>query len=394
MNQLRVQATPSLERRFSADVIANVREIFADEWEVVLEDLTKPVRTYCVRCNTHKIKPAYLRNRLQRKYPRISMCSEVPEALAIPIDGPFHIPVSDRLIVVDKHTAESVLEGAHVYGPGILRCDTVRPGDLVTVISEFGEALASGKALMTTNEILTFRKGLAIQVTHHRFHGPQIRELPEFSDGLLYPQSLCAMITSRVLEPQSGEIIVDMNCAPGGKLCHLSQLMNDNGIVLGFDRNAEKIAQSRETVANLGCRNVVLSVHDSRYLDTDFPDLKVDRVLIDPPCSALGLRPKVYDFTTQERIEHLAAYQKQFIKCASKLVKPGGIIVYSVCTFTSGECEKVVEYAEKECNLRIVEQRPFLGSKGLSTLANSASHCQRFHPHLHNAGYFIAKFER
>jgi 16S rRNA (cytosine967-C5)-methyltransferase len=170
--------------------------------------------------------------------------------------------------------------------------------------------------------------------------------------------------------------------------------MNDNGIVLGFDRNAEKIAQSRETVANLGCRNVVLSVHDSRYLDTDFPDLKVDRVLIDPPCSALGLRPKVYDFTTQERIEHLAAYQKQFIKCASKLVKPGGIIVYSVCTFTSGECEKVVEYAEKECNLRIVEQRPFLGSKGLSTLANSASHCQRFHPHLHNAGYFIAKFER
>jgi len=394
MNQLKSTTPLSLDSRFSPDVIANVREIFGAEWKTVLEALAQPVRTYYVRCNTHKITPEELKNRLQKKCPRVDSCFEVQEALGIPIDGPFDIPTTDRLIVVDKQTAESVLQGANVYAPGILKCDTVRPGDTVTVISEFGEALALGNALMTTNEILTFRKGLAVRVSHRRFHGPQVRELSEFSDGLLYPQSLCAMVTSRVLGPRPGETIVDMNCAPGGKLSHLSQLMSNTGTVLGFDRNAEKIAQSRRIATNLGCRNVILSVHDSRYLDQDFPDLKADRILIDPPCSALGLRPKVYDFTTQKRIDNLAEYQKQFIKSAGKLVKPGGIIVYSVCTFTSRECERVVEYAEQECNLRVVEQKPFLGSEGLSTFGRSASLCQRFHPHLHDAGYFIAKFER
>jgi 16S rRNA (cytosine967-C5)-methyltransferase len=170
--------------------------------------------------------------------------------------------------------------------------------------------------------------------------------------------------------------------------------MGNSGKILGFDRNAEKIAQSRRIVANLGCGNITLSIHDSRYLHLDFPDLKADRVLIDPPCSALGLRPKVYDFTTQERVRNLADYQKQFIRTASKIVKPAGIIVYSVCTFTSCECERVVEYAQRECGLRVVEQKPFLGSRGLSIFGDSASLCQRFYPHLHEVGYFIAKFKR
>jgi len=385
---------PSQCSRFSLDVIEIVREIFSDDWEKVLEALSRPVRTYYVRCNTHKITPEELKNRLLQRGLRVDFCSAVPEALGLPIDGPFDIPISDQLIVVDKQTAESVLQGANVYAPGIVDCDSVRLGDSVTVVSEFGEALASGDALMTANEILTFRKGLAVRLTHRRFHEPQVRDLPEFSQGLLYPQSLGAMVTSRVLEPEPGETIVDMNCAPGGKLSHLSQLMSNTGRILGFDRNSEKIAHSRRTVANLGCTNVTLSVHDSRYLDADFSNLNADRVLIDPPCSALGLRPKVYDFTTRKRIGNLADYQKQFVKAASKVVKPGGTVVYSVCTFTTQECESIVEYAERECNLRVVEQKPILGSNGLSAFGRSASLCQRFHPHVHEGGYFIAKFER
>jgi len=146
-------------------------------------------------------------------------------------------------------------------------------------------------------------------------------------------------------------------------------------------------------VIGLGCSNVVLSVHDSRYLDTDF-SLKADRVLIDPPCSALGLRPKAYDFTIKKRVESLASYQKQFLRTASRITKPGGTIVYSVCTFTSQECEAVVDFAERECDLRMVEQNPTLGSEGFSTFGKSGPLCQRFHPHLHDMGYFIAKFER
>lgn len=384
----------SLVGKFSPDVILIVRELFGSEWERVLEALTRPAQTYFVRCNTHKTTSEELKTRLERRNMNITTCPAIPEALGIRIDGPFDFPERDQLIIVDKQTAESVLQGANVYAPGILICGSVRVGDLVTVVSELGESLASGKALMTANEILTFRKGLAVQLDYHKFKGPQVRDLPENAEGLLYPQSLCAMATARVLDPHNGDTVVDMNCAPGGKLSHISQLMKNTGRVLGFDRNAKKISRARKIVTGLGCSNVILSVHDSRYLDKDFSTLKADRVLIDPPCSALGLRPKVYDFTIRKRVETLASYQKQFLKTASRITKPGGTVVYSVCTFTNQECEEIVDFAERECNLRTVEQSPTLGSKGFSTFTKSGPLCQRFHPHLHDMGYFIAKFER
>jgi predicted RNA-binding protein (TIGR00451 family) len=390
---LALEASPR-QTKFSADVVKIMKEVFGSAANAVLEALSKPVRTYYVRCNTLKISPRELIPRLESFGLKVQQNSKIPEALGISLEGPFEVPLNDKKIVVDKHTAESVLQGANVYAPGILNCGSVRFGDEVTIVSEFGEAVGAGKVMMSTNDVLTFRKGLAVRVDHHQFIGPNIRELSEFSEGSLYPQSLAAMVTAHVLDPKPGETIVDMNCAPGGKLSHISQLMDNSGKVFGFDRNPQKIGRARQTLANLGCKNTVLSIHDSRYLHEDLQGFTADRVLIDPPCSALGLRPKIYDFTTMARISGLADYQKQFIKCASKIVKPGGVIVYSVCTFTAQECEEVIKFAEREYGLQVIEQNPFLGSKGLSSYEPTSLLCQRFHPHTHEIGYFIAKFLR
>ncbi len=380
--------------RFSVDLVEITEEVYGHLAPVVLEALTKPVRTYYIRCNSNKVTTKDLQARLEMRGLGVNQHSAIPEALGIEVEGPFDIPSGDQeIVVVDKLTAESVLQGANVYAPGILNCGSLKSGDDVAITSELGDVIASGTALMSANDILTFRKGLAIQVTQRRFKAPQIRELPEFSNGLLYPQSLAAMVTGHVLDPQEGEVVIDMNCAPGGKLSHLSQLMHNSGKLMGFDRNAEKIGRARETVMRLGCANVTLSIHDTRYVHPDF-QLKADRVLIDPPCSALGLRPKIYDHTTLKRVSNLANYQKQFIKAGSKLVRQGGTLVYSVCTYTTQECEQVVDFAERECGLTVVEQKPFLGSKGLSKFAPSGLLCQRFHPILDEIGYFIAKFER
>lgn len=384
----------SSQERFSLDVATVAQTVFGKDASNVLEALAKPVRTYYVRCNSLKTSPSELKDRLESRALKIERNSAIPEALGIRVNGPFEVPTTGQAIVVNKHTAESVLQGADVYAPGILNCMSMHIGDEVTVVSELGEVIASGRAKMSTNDVLTFRRGRAIQVEKHRYSGPHIRELPEFSEGLLYPQSLAAMTTVHVLDPKPNETIVDINCAPGGKLSHISQLTGNSGRILGFDRNTEKIAQTRQNMIRLGCKNSVLSIHDSRYLHHDFPDLRADRVLIDPPCSALGLRPKVYDRTNSSRIKDLADYQKQFIKAASGITKPGGTIVYSVCTFTIEECEQNVEFAERECGLRVTRQIPFIGSKGLAEFGDSASLCQRFHPLTHEIGYFIAKFER
>ena len=309
------------------------------------------------------------------------------------MEGPFEIPPAARKVIVDKHTAESVLQGANVYARNSELRGT-QDRENVAIASELGDHLATGTAIMSANDILTFRKGLAVQVNHRRFRAPQVRDSPEFSEGLLYPQSLAAMVTAHTLDPRRGETVVDMNCSPGGKLSHISQLMRNSGKILGFDRNKEKIGQARRTLTRLGCTNVTLSIHDSRYIHLDMPDLQSDRTLIDPPCSALGLRPKVYDYSTVDRVNNLADYQKQFIKAASKATKPGGTIVYSVCTYTAQECEQVVEFAEHECGLNVVEQKLILGSKDLVAHTPSASRCQRFHPYIDEIGYFIAKLQR
>lgn len=388
------QAPLAAYDRFSADIVRMVGELYGVARDDVLEALAKPVSAYYVRCNTLLASAQELKHRLENLGFKVDQNPVIPEALGIHVEGPFEVPLTGRRIVVDKHAAESALQGANIYAPGILNCGSMCAGDAVTIVSELNEIIASGRALMSATDVLTFRKGLAVQVDHCRFKGPHIRELPEFSQGLLYPQSLAAMATVEVLDPKPGETIVDINCAPGGKLSHISQLMDNSGRVFAFDRNREKIAQARLNVTRLGCQNVVLSVHDSRYLDEDFPDLTADRVLVDPPCSALGIRPKVYDFTTLDRINRLADYQKQFIKSASKIVRPGGVIVYSVCTFTPQECEQVVKFAEQECGLQVVDQKPFLGSNGLSSFGPTTSLCQRFHPNTHEIGYFIAKFMR
>jgi len=318
---------------------------------------------------------------------KVSQHPAIPEALGIRVEGPFDVQATGKEVVVDKFTAESVLQGAHIYAPGIVNCEKINFGDYVTVTSEMGDVLATGKAQMSTHEILNFRRGLAVRVAERRYKAPQVRELPEYIRGLLYPQSLAAMVATRVLNPQGGETILDMNCAPGGKLSHINQLMQDSGKVIGLDRNAEKIEATRRTITMLGCTNATVSIHDSRYADVDFADLKPDRVIVDPPCSALGLRPKIYDNTTQHKVDDLAAYQKQFLKAASKVVKPGGIVVYSVCTYTADECEGVVEFAEKECGFQLVAQSPLLASM-------DAQKCQRFNPAKDEIGYFIAKLER
>ncbi len=360
----------------------------------MLEALTKPVGTYYVRCNTLKVTAKDLLDRFEKMGLKVHQHPIIPEAIGLQVEGPFEIPSTPRSIVVDKHTAESVLQGANVYAPGILDCESLKVGEPVAIVSELGDTLATGTATMSPNDVLTFRKGLAVQLDHRQFKAPQVRDLQEFSQGLLYPQSLAAMVTSRVLDPQEGETIVDMNCAPAGKLSHLSQLMKNSGKIFGFDRNREKIKQARETIERLGCTSVTLSIHDSRYIHVDTPDLEADRVLIDPPCSALGLRPKIYDFTTLERVRNLANYQRQFLKAGSGVVKPGGIIVYSVCTYTAQECEQVVEFAEHECGLNAVEQKTLVGSTGLPAFGPSGLRCQRFHPGVNEIGYFIAKFER
>ena len=182
-----------------------------------------------MRANTLKTTPEKVRVRLSDRGFNISQHELIPEALWVPIEGPFEVPARPKKVMVDKFTAESVLQGANVYAPGIARCNRIRISDSVNIIDDEGETLASGIARMNETQILTFRKGLAVEVTESKYRVPSFRETSEYQEGLIYPQSLPAIVTSRVLDPKPNEVVLDMTCSPGGKLSHISQLMENQG---------------------------------------------------------------------------------------------------------------------------------------------------------------------
>jgi len=370
--------------------LRELSKIYGEDAARVVTSLGRPAERYYVRANTLRANISDIINLIRVNYPAIEAHPIVEEALSLPVEGPLEVPVFEKKVVVDRFTAESVMQGANVYAPGVVCCRKIRPGNLVTIVNVDGRVVGSGLARLSEAEILACKRGMAVALTYPLFKVPSFRETEEFRRGLIYPQSLPAMVTSKILDPKENETVVDLTCSPGGKLTHISQLMRNRGRVIGIDRNKQKIWIASETVKRMGCRNVTLIIHDGRYVHRDFPALRPDKILIDPPCSALGLRPKLQaDITTRE-IQALADYQKQFIKAASMIIKPTGRIVYSVCTWTLMECEEVVRFASEECGLQPEKQALLLGSSGLGETNSKVRLTQRFHPHIDGIGYFIA----
>jgi len=370
-----------------------LQEIYGADAGKAAEAVKRPCYRYYFRVNTLKASVREVKSRLRAQGIKVFQDRRIPEALYVQVDGPFTVPLYEKRVVVDRATAESVLQGAHVYAPGVKSCKKLKVGDHVTVIDEMGQPVGSGKALMSETQVLTARRGLAIWVTDHVYRAPSLRELEEYQLGLIYPQSLPAILTTVVLKPEPWMTVADLNCSPGGKLSHVCQLTGNQAKVYGMDRSKRKVKRTEEVLKRLGCRNVTLMIQDTRYVDVDHPNLQVDSCLVDPPCSSLGVTPKLHLNLKRKTVQALSAYQIQFLKAASRILKPGGKLVYSVCTFTVEECENVVRQAEN-FGLQLIPQKPFIGSGGFREALSEWRLVQRFHPHIHGTGYFIALFEK
>ena len=294
-------------------------------------------------------------------------------------------------MVVDKKAAEAVLMGADLYAPGVLRAPgDLRKGEEVNIVSEKGHVVALGEAVMSGGEMMEARRGLAVKTLVSRYKAPKIRELPEYRGGLIYSQSLPAMLVSRILDPRPGETVVDMCAAPGGKATHIAQLTGNRAEIYAFDHSKRKVEAMMREALRLGARIRAFRA-DSRYLHLDYPWLRADKVVLDPPCTALGVRPKLWEERSSRDVDLAARYQEQFIEPAYRILRPGGTLVYSTCTLTLEENEEMAE--------RIVERgfqplwpEPRRGSRGLGARGD---YYVRFHPHLHpGPGYFIALFRK
>jgi len=374
----RLQLDPELDHR--------LREMYGPRMNSVLCAMQAMPSRYYFRINTLKSSRDDVIRSMIANGLRAEPHEQIEDAGFLH-PSPSRIETDGNIVEADRVAAEAVQLGAHLYAPGVKRCHGLRPGMKVTVVDETGTPVGSGVSHQSETSILTYRQGVAVEIENSRTGLPSIMETPWYADGQIHLQSLPAILTSHVLDPKPGETIVDLNCAPGGKTSHVSQITRNQARVIGFDRNKQKIQKAKEHMQRMGCTNYQLISHDSRYAHLDY-NIKADRVLVDPPCTALGVVPKLAIETTMRDVESSADYQKQFLTAASRITKKSGTVVYSVCTITREECEDVVGFAEKELGLELEEQSPFLAETGF----DNDNLTQRFNPDTYETGYFIARF--
>ena len=164
------------------------------------------------------------------------------------------------------------------------------------------------------------------------------------------------------LSPQPKERVLDMSAAPGGKTSYIAQLMRNTGVVFANDLRADR---QKATVANmhrLGVKNVITCLHDGRKLSKLFSHFKFDRVLLDAPCSGLGVisrDPSVKVQRTLADVKKTAHLQKELLLAAIDVLnhksKTGGVMVYSTCSISVAENEEVVNYALQKRDIKIID---------------------------------------
>jgi 16S rRNA (cytosine967-C5)-methyltransferase len=217
-----------------------------------------------------------------------------------------------------------------------------------------------------------------------------ITALKAFKDGLFHVMDEGAVLAVKSLELTPGMPLIDLCAAPGGKSFAAACLMGGKGKIHAFDIHPHRVKLMEESKRRLGMACVLPQVGDALEVETE----PTCRVLLDAPCSGLGIirrRPDIKYKRKPEDIQALAEIQKNLLRSAAKLVKPGGMLLYCTCT---------VSKTENIDNVRwFINHFPFSVAKPFHCTAAMPPHtaeddCLQLLPGAHNDGFFIARLVR
>ncbi len=171
-----------------------------------------------------------------------------------------------------------------------------------------------------------------------------IAKLDTFTKGLFQVQDESSMLPAAVLAPEAGENVLDTCSAPGGKAINMAQMMHNSGKVIAGDIHKHKLRLIDEAASRLGISIIESRLHDAAEPDPQYEGY-FDRVLLDAPCSGLGIirrKPDIKWSRDSSDIGSITQLQEKLIWNASKTVKPGGVLVYSTCTVLPEENEVII----------------------------------------------------
>lgn len=220
--------------------------------------------------------------------------------------------------------------------------------------------------------------------------------------GLYYLQEPSAMAVAESLAPKAGEWVLDLAAAPGGKSTHLLSLMQDQGLLIANEVQRKRAQALLENLERYGARQAVVVTEELSRLADSWKS-SFDRVLLDAPCSGEGMFRKsaeALSMWSEAVVKHCASRQEALLAEAAKMVKPGGYLAYSTCTFSPEENEQCTDRFLSKNPTFTLEPIPLAGlSTGQATWANPAraelNRSLRLWPHKHRGeGHFVALLKK
>lgn len=278
----------------------------------------------------------------------------------------------------DDDTLEKILAGGQADRETSVRVNT----DKISV-SEFEKKLKAAGISVRRGELCdTF-----LLISGYDY----IRKVPGYADGEFVVQDQSSGLAVRAAGIKSGDLVVDVCAAPGGKTMYAASLAGHSGRVISRDISEKKLELIQENLERLGIENVTVAAHDAALPDSSLFGM-ADVVIADLPCSGLGVMGRKNDIkyhVTEKNIEELAGLQRRILDVVSRYVKPGGTLVYSTCTIDSEENIKNAQWFAREHDFEPVDIEDCLlghgGRDGHISLLQGIDDCD---------GFFIARFVR
>ena len=220
-----------------------------------------------------------------------------------------------------EHEALEILEGLNNTPKMTVRVNSIK-GDYEDVYEELEEAGYNIEEGCICPEAISIKGGKGIENNQ------------AFVDGKITVQDESAMLISPLLDLEEGMKVLDLCCAPGGKTTHIGELLNNTGEVLGFDLHENKLELVKENYERLGITNIKLAQMDATKLDAKLVSY-ADRVLLDVPCSGIGIirkKPEIKWTKKRKDLKEIVEVQREILENAWEYLKTGGVMVYSTCT--------------------------------------------------------------
>ncbi len=222
---------------------------------------------------------------------------------------------------------------------------------------------------------------------------------PAYHAGLYYIQEPSAMMPAQVLAPNPGERVLDLCAAPGGKTTHLGSQMQNRGLLVTNDISPKRVKALVKNVELMGLTNAFVVNESPERLQGFYPEY-FDRILLDVPCSGEGMfrkdREAVQSYT-HFKTEECVTLQREIVKSAYAMLKPGGTLVYSTCTFNPDENERNIEYFINQYDLDVNKLEPVGGfepsrSQWTHSREETLSGGLRLWPHrARGEGHFVCR---